>query len=79
LNELVPSADVFAERLLREAHVAVTSGSAFGMDGFIRISYAAAMDELRRGVDRLSRFLDRLRAEAPQRTFSPDSVGADAP
>ena len=47
----------FAERLVREAGVAVTPGAAFGCDDHIRISYCCSMDSLREGLDRLERFL----------------------
>ena len=47
----------FAERLLGEAHVAVVPGEAFGTDRHIRISYAASMPELERGLDRLHQFI----------------------
>lgn len=51
------NATEFAERLLREAHVAVVPGEAFGTDRHIRISYAASLHELERGLDRLHRFI----------------------
>jgi aspartate aminotransferase len=47
----------FAEKLLSEAHVAVVPGEAFGTNDHIRISYAASMDELRRGLDRIHQFI----------------------
>ena len=43
----------FAARLLHEARVAVVPGEAFGVGGHIRISYAASMRELARGLDRM--------------------------
>jgi len=46
-----------AERLLAEAHLAVVPGEAFGTDRHVRISYAASMRELERGLDRLHRFI----------------------
>ena len=46
-----------AERLLGEARVAVVPGEAFGTDRHIRISYAASMQELERGLDRIHRFI----------------------
>jgi aspartate aminotransferase len=49
----------FAERLLREAHVAVVPGEAFGTDRHIRISYATSMSELERGLDLLHQFIVR--------------------
>jgi aspartate aminotransferase len=47
----------FAEKLLAEAHVAVVPGEAFGTEQHIRISYAASMEELSRGLDRLHDFI----------------------
>lgn len=47
----------FCTRLLREAHVAVTPGAAFGADDHIRLSYCCGMPELEKGLDRLERFL----------------------
>jgi aspartate aminotransferase len=50
----------FAEHLLEKAHVAVVPGEAFGTDQHIRISYAASMEDLSRGLDRLHRFIAGL-------------------
>jgi aspartate aminotransferase len=46
-----------SERLLAEAHVAVVPGEAFGVDRHIRISYAASMQNLKRGLDRIHEFI----------------------
>jgi aspartate aminotransferase len=54
------SAD-FAEALLEEARIAVTAGEAFDAPGFIRISYATSLDNLREGSSRLLAFV-RARA-----------------
>ena len=51
--------DDFAARLLEDAHVAVTPGAGFGTDGFIRISYAAAYQDLEEAVRRISGFLTK--------------------
>lgn len=53
----IQSALEFSERLLKEAHVAVVPGEAFGTDEHIRISYATSMFELERGLDRIDRFI----------------------
>jgi aspartate aminotransferase len=50
----------FATYLLDEARVAVVPGSAFGADGFIRISYATSMERIKEGVERLSRAVAKL-------------------
>ena len=60
LRNGLKTSDDFAGRLLSEAHVAVTPGSGFGMDGFIRISYAAAYTALEEAVRRLRDFLRAL-------------------
>jgi aspartate aminotransferase len=52
----------FANELLAKAQVAVVPGEAFGTDDHIRISYATSMTELERGLDRLHKFIDTVRA-----------------
>ena len=49
----------FVDALLEEARVAVTPGEAFDAPGFIRISYATSMDNLREGSRRLLEFVAR--------------------
>jgi aspartate aminotransferase len=53
----ISSALQFSERLLAEAHVAVVPGEAFGTSEHVRLSYAASMTELARGLDRIERFI----------------------
>jgi len=60
LNTEVKSSQDFATRLLLEEQTVVTDGAGFGADGFIRISYATSMDQLREGVKRIKRFVERL-------------------
>jgi aspartate aminotransferase len=48
----------FAERLLNEAGVALVPGSAFGLPGYARISYATSMNNLEKAMDRLQAALD---------------------
>jgi aspartate aminotransferase len=50
----------FAEALIQKEHVAVTAGEAFDAPGYIRISYATSIDQLRDGADRILRFVDSL-------------------
>jgi aspartate aminotransferase len=52
----------FSTALLEQAHVAVVPGEAFGTQDHVRISYATSMTELERGLDRLHKFIDGLRA-----------------
>jgi aspartate aminotransferase len=49
----------FANQLLKEQFVAVVPGEAFGTEQHIRISYATAMTELERGLDRLQKFIEK--------------------
>ncbi len=53
------SAD-FAARLLEEELVAVVPGSAFGSEGYIRLSYATSDEVIRKGLERLARFCAKL-------------------
>jgi aspartate aminotransferase len=57
------SAD-FAQSLLDEARVAVTPGEAFDAPGFLRISYATSMENLREGSRRLLEFVTRRARQA---------------
>ncbi|MFN2414813.1 MAG: pyridoxal phosphate-dependent aminotransferase [Pyrinomonadaceae bacterium] len=53
-GDIKTSAD-FADKLLREAHTVVTDGAGFGVDGYIRISYATSMERLEEGLTRIRR------------------------
>jgi aspartate aminotransferase len=46
----------FADALLAEEHVVTTAGEAFGTPGYLRLSYATSLDQLREGATRLIRF-----------------------
>ena len=63
----------FALDLLKEEKVAVVPGSAFGDcgEGFIRISYAYSIEELKEALLRIERYLNRKRS---QKTESPKQV-----
>ncbi len=52
-EEEQPYSTVFTMRLLNEKHVAAAPGAAFGMDGFIRVAYAADKDTLLEGLRRI--------------------------
>jgi aspartate aminotransferase len=58
----VKSAMDFASELLAKSYVAVVPGEAFGTNEHVRISYATSMTELERGLDRIEKFIDSLRA-----------------
>lgn len=50
----------FAERLLEEEYVSVIPANCFGIDDFIRISFAASMEELQKGMDRIEKWVEKL-------------------
>ncbi len=50
----------FVEKLLEKAEVAVVQGSAFGLDGYFRISYATSMENLKIALGRIKSFCESL-------------------
>jgi len=50
----------FAERLLEEEKVAVVPGQPFGIDTNVRLSYACSMDNIEKGLERMTRFIKKL-------------------
>ena len=57
------TSDEFATRFLTEEKVAVVPGTAFGDcgEGFLRMSYARSLSNLKTAMERLEKFIDRLR------------------
>lgn len=51
----------FSEILLDEEKVAVIPGAAFGLDNYIRVSYATSMELIDKGLNRLEKFLKKLK------------------
>jgi aspartate aminotransferase len=50
----------FVQKLLEHANVAVVQGSAFGLPGYFRISYATSMENLKKAMDRIKSFCEKL-------------------
>ena len=50
----------FVQSLLENNGIAVVQGSAFGLEGFFRISYATSMDNLKKAVERIKSFCESL-------------------
>ena len=50
----------FVEKLLEKSEVAVVQGSAFGLDGYFRISYATSMENLKKAMERIRSFCNSL-------------------
>jgi aminotransferase len=64
IKEFGMTSDEFATELLKTKKVAVVPGTAFGAsgEGFIRISYAYSLDNLKIALDRIEEFITELRA-----------------
>tara|TARA_B100000965_G_C19524430_1_gene728088 strand:- start:817 stop:1308 length:492 start_codon:yes stop_codon:yes gene_type:complete len=58
-NKLKKDKD-FVEKLLEKSQVAVVQGSAFGLDGYFRISYATSMENLQKAMKRIKIFCETL-------------------
>jgi len=56
----IPNSQEFARFLIQEARVATVPGSAFGMEGYIRLSYATSMENLREGLGRIKAAVSKL-------------------
>ncbi|MGY3723930.1 pyridoxal phosphate-dependent aminotransferase [Granulicatella balaenopterae] len=65
ISEFGMTSEEFASRLIQEERVAVVPGNAFGDcgEGFVRISYAYSLSSLKKALERLERFIVRLRQE----------------
>ena len=68
IKEFGLSSDEFCEKLLQEERIAVVPGSAFGEsgEGFIRVSYAYSMEELKTALDRIEIFVNSMRQKGGQ-------------
>ncbi len=65
IKEFGMTSDEFAMKFLEAEKVAVVPGTAFGDcgEGFLRISYAYSLEKLKMAMERLARFVNKLRAE----------------
>ncbi|NOT45730.1 MAG: pyridoxal phosphate-dependent aminotransferase [Acidobacteria bacterium] len=67
LTKAVPTSADFSQALIEQEHVAVTPGEAFDAPGYVRISYATSMEQLREGATRLLRFAETLQPAKAER------------
>jgi len=65
LTPEMPTSLELGRRLLEEKGVAVVPGEGFGAPGYIRISFARSLEDLREGAKRIAAFLAERRGEAP--------------
>ena len=65
IKEFGMTSEEFADRFLMEEKVAVVPGTAFGDcgEGYLRISYAYSLDNLKLAIGKLAHFIEKLRAE----------------
>ena len=65
IKEFGMTSEEFANRFLEEEKVAVVPGTAFGDcgEGYLRISYAYSLDNLKLAIGKLAHFVEKLRAE----------------
>ena len=65
IKEFGMTSEEFATRFLEEERVAAIPGNAFGEsgEGFLRISYAYSLDNLKIAMERLKRFVEKLRSQ----------------
>jgi aminotransferase len=65
IKEFGMTSDEFATTLLKEEKVAIVPGTAFGDcgEGYLRISYAYSIDDLKKALGRLADFVERLRSK----------------
>ena len=65
IKEFGMTSDEFATRLLEEEKVAVVPGTAFGDsgEGYLRISYAYSLENLKIAIGRLQHFIEKLRSQ----------------
>ena len=65
IKEFGMTSEEFATKLLQEEKIAAIPGNAFGDsgEGYLRISYAYSLDNLKKAMERLSRFVKKLREE----------------
>ncbi len=50
----------FSSELLEKEKVAVIPGSGFGVNNYIRLSYATSMENIKEGLDRIEKFINGI-------------------
>ena len=59
-GKVIKDSLTFSDLLLEKEKVAVIPGIAFGVDNFIRLSYATSMENIKNGLDRIERFVENI-------------------
>ena len=58
---IIKNSEVFAELLLENAKVAVVPGSGFGIEGYVRLSYATSISNIAEGIRRIENFVGEIK------------------
>ncbi|WP_291584250.1 pyridoxal phosphate-dependent aminotransferase [Clostridium sp. UBA6640] len=59
-GKVIKDSLTFSDLILEKEKVAVVPGIAFGVDNFIRLSYATSMDNIKNGLDRIEKFVNSI-------------------
>lgn len=59
-GKMITHADDFASYLLDHHQVAVVPGEGFGVDGYIRLSYATSLEQIKKGIERIKKAVGNL-------------------
>lgn len=59
-GEVIADSYALCDQLLKKAHISVVPGSAFGSEGYVRLSYATSMEKIAEGMDRFEAFWNAL-------------------
>ena len=59
-EKIIDSMD-FSAKLLEHEKVAVIPGKAFGLDNYVRVSYATSMELIEKGLERINKFINKLK------------------
>ena len=60
-GEIINNSLDFAAQLLESEQVAVIPGKAFGLENYIRVSYATSMEAIKEGLERLNKFIENIK------------------
>lgn len=60
-NKNINNSVDFSQALLEEEMVAVVPGAGFGIDRYVRLSYATSKEQIKAGLDRIESFLNKIR------------------
>lgn len=60
-GEIIKDSMDFSAKLLEHEKVAVIPGKAFGLDNYVRVSYATSMELIKKGLERINKFINKLK------------------